>query len=215
MLNYITYQQTAFAQNCRIVFNAESKNAIICDPGDNAPFLYGEIQKLNLNATAILLTHGHLDHCGAAADLSRLLNVDVIGPQAEDSIWLDHLIEQSKMFGLPMTDNLKVDRFLNDGEELDLSLGEIFKVSHCPGHTPGHVCYYATKSNFVLSGDVLFAGSVGRSDFPHGDPQTLINSINNKLLILPGNTIVLPGHGPDTTIDREKSSNPFLIPDIY
>lgn len=215
MLTYITYQQTAFAQNCRIIFNAETNRAVICDPGDNAPFLYGEIQKLNLKPTAIIITHGHLDHCGAAADLARLLNVDIIGPQKEDSVWLDHLIEQSRMFGLPMADNLKVDRFLEDGEELDLGLGELFKVFHCPGHTPGSVCYYAEKSCFILSGDVLFAGSVGRSDFPHGDPQALISSIKSKLLTLPATTLVLPGHGPETTIEREKSTNQFLIPDIY
>jgi hydroxyacylglutathione hydrolase len=217
MLNVFTYTQTPFAQNCRIVFDDKTKNCIICDPGSasDATFIYNEISKYNLNAQAILLTHGHHDHCGGAQELAKLLNVPILGPQIKDKFWLDNFHEQANMFGLAQSAAPEITRFLNDNEELDLKLSETIKVLHCPGHTPGQVCFYAEKSKLLLSGDVLFAGSVGRSDFPQGDPDELLTSIREKLLTLPEDTKVLPGHGPDTTIYREKFTNPFLIGDIY
>ncbi len=217
MLNYITYQQTAFAQNCRVVFDAQTKNCIVCDPGSSGdvPYLYKQIENLGLNPQAIILTHGHHDHCGGAQELARLLNVSIIGPNIADRVWLDHFKEQSIMFGLPEAPVPEISRFLNDNEELNLNLGEPVHTLLCPGHTPGHICYYMPKSKLLLSGDVLFAGSIGRSDFPQGDPDALIKAIKEKIVVLPDDTKVLSGHGSETTIGREKISNHFLIPDIY
>lgn len=214
MLQVLTFQVTPFAQNCRVLFS-ENRNCIVCDPGAEAELIYKNIEKLDLMPQAIILTHGHHDHCAAAGELSRLLNVEIYGPAKEDAVWLDHVAEQSKMFGLPPADNIKTDHYLVDGQELDFGLDEPIKVLLCPGHTPGQVCYYFANSGILLSGDVLFAGSVGRSDFMYGDPEALINGINEKLMTLPENTKVLPGHGPDTTIERERHCNPFLTPDIY
>ena len=191
MLTILTYEVTAFYQKCRLIFDATTKNAVITDPGAEANLLYKEVEKLGLHIQAILLTHGHLDHAGAARELSNMN-------------------QQAQMFGLSPADNVIPDRWLNDGDKLNLNLGEEIEVLHCPGHTPGHVCFYFATSGFVVSGDVLFAGSVGRSDFPFGDPEELITSIKSKLLTLPDKTKVLPGHGSDTTIAREKMFNPYL-----
>lgn len=210
MLTILTYEVTAFYQKCRLIFDATTKNAVITDPGAEANLLYKEVEKLGLHIQAILLTHGHLDHAGAARELASLFNCPLIGPHKADEVWLSNMNQQAQMFDLSPADNVIPDRWLNDGDKLNLNLGEEIEVLHCPGHTPGHVCFYFATSGFVVSGDVLFAGSVGRSDFPFGDPEELITSIKSKLLTLPDKTKVLPGHGSDTTIAREKMFNPYL-----
>ncbi|MGN1394089.1 MAG: MBL fold metallo-hydrolase [Succinivibrionaceae bacterium] len=215
MLRYLTLPVTAFAQNCRIIYNPQSKNAVICDPGADADNIYRAIHQLKLTTKAILLTHGHLDHCGSAMELSKLLSIDIYGPTKDDNVWLDHMADQSKMFNLPLTDNILVDHFLTDGQKLDFDLDDEINVLHCPGHTPGHVVFYLPKNKILLSGDVIFAGSIGRSDFIFGDPEQLLNCIKEKIMTLPADTKILAGHGPETTIEREAHTNPFLIPDIY
>ncbi len=210
MLTYVTVPVGAFCENCRIIINQATQKAVVCDPGANARDLYLLISRYKLKVTAIILTHGHLDHCGGAAELAELLSVQVVGPHADDEYWLHNLDLQARMFGLASRPPLTPARYLKDGEKLDLGLGEEILVLHCPGHTPGQVCYYFGKSGFVLSGDVLFAGSLGRSDFPQGDPEKLMESIRNKLLVLPDDTKVLSGHGEETTIGIERRSNPYI-----
>jgi glyoxylase-like metal-dependent hydrolase (beta-lactamase superfamily II) len=210
MLTYASLTVGAFQVNCRFITSKETKRCVICDPGDNAAVIINHARKNNLDPAAVILTHGHLDHCGAAVEVADALKIPVIGPHRNDELWLSNLDKQAKMFGLESKPALVPDRYLNDGEILDLDIGEKILVLHCPGHTPGQVCYYFRESGFLLSGDVLFAGSVGRSDFPGGDHDDLINSIKNKILILPDDTAVLPGHGPDTTVGEEKNRNPYL-----
>ncbi len=210
MLNYVRLVVSSFAVNCRIIFDASTNRCVICDPGDNGNRIWQYIANEQLKTQAIILTHGHLDHCGDARYLADKLSVPIIGPQIDDSYWLENLEMQSRMFGLQPREALTVDQFVQDGQMLDLGLSEPAQVLHCPGHTPGHVCYYFAQSKFVLSGDVLFAGSVGRSDFPQGDHSSLIKGIITKLLTLPPETAVLPGHGPDTTVEDEAKYNPYL-----
>lgn len=215
MLEVLSLTVTPFAANCRIFYNKDSKKCIVCDPGDDAKLITETIKKHELTPTAIILTHGHHDHCAAAPELSSLLGVEIYGPTKEDSIWLDHVKEQSAMFELPDADNVKVDHFLTDGQKLDFDLGETIKVLHCPGHTPGQVCYYFPLSKLLISGDVLFAGSIGRCDFMYSNQDDLMNAIKTKLFVLDEDVQVLPGHGPNTTIGRELRMNPFFVPDIY
>ena len=215
MLKVFTYQQTPFRQNCRIIFNHETLNAIVCDMGsaEDAPFIYKECEKYNFKVKAILLTHGHIDHCGGADNLAELLHVPIVGPHKADEVWLNKMDEQAKMFRLSgvSTRTPNISHFVTDNEKIDFALGEEILCIHCPGHTPGHMCYYMMESKMLLAGDVLFAGSVGRCDFTFGDPEALLHSIKNKLFMLPDETQVLTGHGPDTTIMRERMSNPYLL----
>lgn len=210
MLQYNSLTVGAFQVNCRFIFNPETKNCVICDPGDDADRIMAFVSSRGLNVTAVLLTHGHLDHCGAAATVAEHYKTGITGPSREDSMWLDILPRQAVMFGLPSCPPLTPDRWLTGGEKLDLGLGEEAEVLHCPGHTPGHVCFHFPLSGILLSGDVLFAGSVGRSDFPGGNHEDLISSIRNLIMTLPDSTAVLPGHGPDTTVGTEREQNPYL-----
>ncbi len=210
MLRYVTAPVGAFMENCRFVFNPETRAAAVCDPGDDARDLYRLLEGHKLKATCVILTHGHLDHCGAARELADLLGVKIIGPHRDDGYWLMNLELQAAMFGLDPRGPLVPDRYLADGESVDLGLGENAKALHCPGHTPGQICYYFEQSGLLLSGDVLFAGSIGRTDLPQGNYEELMKSIKEKLAVLPGNTRVLPGHGPETDMATEQAENPFL-----
>lgn len=165
---------------------------------------------MGVTVTQLLLTHGHLDHVGAAAELAEFYQVPILGPEKEDRFWLEGLPAQSRMFGLSECQSFEPTRWLEEGDEV--SVGNIrLSVLHCPGHTPGHIVFINQDDRLALTGDVIFKGGVGRSDFPRGDHQQLINSIRNKLLPLGDDMAFIPGHGPISTMGHERQTNPFII----
>lgn len=210
MLKHIQVPVTPFQQNCSIVYCDQSMQAALVDPGGDYETLTKILAEQGLTLAAIWLTHGHLDHVGASATLAKQFNVDIIGPAKGDSFWIEGLDQQSQMFGLPTVDQFVPSRWLQHGETLTLA-SETLEVRFTPGHTPGHVVFYHADSQVVFVGDVLFAGGVGRSDFPQGDHSQLMQSIKDQLLTLPDETLVVSGHGPKTTIGKERQSNPFIL----
>jgi glyoxylase-like metal-dependent hydrolase (beta-lactamase superfamily II) len=208
-MNYHIIPVTAFAQNCSLIWCAETRQAAVVDPGGDAQKIIAEVAAKDVTVTQILLTHGHLDHVGAAAELAAHYGVPIIGPQKADDFWLQGLPAQSKMFGLDECLPLTPDRWLEEGERV--TVGNIsLQVLHCPGHTPGHVVFFDDKARLLVSGDVIFKGGVGRSDFPQGDHGALIDSIKRKLLPLGDDVTFIPGHGPLSTLGYERLHNPFL-----
>lgn len=208
-MKIIVIPVTHFEQNCSLVICEESKTAAIVDPGGDPERILKVVANENVNVDKIILTHGHLDHVGATQSLASSLNVPVIGPEKEDQFWLEQLESQSQLFGFPTTPSFMPDSWLQEDEIVEVGKIQLH-VLHIPGHTPGHIALLDKDSNQIIVGDILFNGGIGRSDFPRGNEQQLITGIKQKLLTLPAETIVYPGHGPTTTIGREKSSNPFL-----
>lgn len=200
---------TAFAQNCSIVWDSESKEAVLIDAGGEPERLQKEVQELGLIVKALWLTHGHLDHAGAVGALTKLWNVPVIGPHKEDAFWLDMIQEVSARYGFPIPEPVVVSQWLEGGEVLELG-NEKFEVRFAPGHTPGHVIFYNENNGVLWTGDVLFKESIGRTDFPRGNHQQLIDSIHRECFSLPDETQFISGHGPISTIGHEKKYNPFV-----
>lgn len=200
---------TAFQQNCSLIWDDE-KNAAIIDPGGEAQKLIKRIEELELNLQAILLTHGHLDHVGAAPQLKAHFGVEIIGPHHVDEYWFQALPQQSRQFGLFEIDSFLPDRWLDQDGEILAVAGYQFEVKHLPGHTPGHVGFVEHSQKVIFAGDVLFKQSIGRTDFPGGNHEELLHSIRSKLYTLPDDMIVIAGHGPATTIGQEKAHNPFV-----
>jgi glyoxylase-like metal-dependent hydrolase (beta-lactamase superfamily II) len=200
---------TAFQQNCTVLWDDGTKQAVVVDPGGDMERILGAIRQAGVTVERIWLTHGHLDHAGGAADLSDQLDgVPIEGPDRRDEFLLQALEAQGAQYGFQMR-NVIPNRWLIEGESV--SLGEHrFDVLHCPGHTPGHVVYVNHAARFALVGDVLFQGSIGRTDFPYGDHPALIEAITTKLLPLGDDFSFLCGHGPGSTIGAERASNPFL-----
>ncbi|MGL1831991.1 MBL fold metallo-hydrolase [Rhodocyclaceae bacterium SMB388] len=200
---------TPFEQNCSIVWCEATKKAAVVDPGGDLDRIVAAAAKLGVTIEKILITHGHIDHAGGTAKLARELGVPIEGPHPDDRFWIDGMPDQSRMFGLPNGEAFTPDRWLADGDTV--TVGEqTFQVIHAPGHTPGHVVFFHPGARLALVGDVLFAGSIGRTDFPRGDHATLISSIRNKLFPLGDDVRFVPGHGPMSTFGRERASNPYV-----
>ncbi len=200
---------TPFQQNTSLVWCGETKRAAFIDPGGDMPRLLAGLEKSGATLEKILLTHGHLDHAGAAADLRERFGVPVEGPH-EDEAWLLHSIsEQGARYGLPEARDVTPDRWLKDGDTV--ALGALsFDVIHTPGHTPGHVVFLHNESKLAFVGDVIFQGSIGRTDFPRGDYQSLIHAIREKLFPLGDEIRFVPGHGPMSSFGQERKTNPWV-----
>ncbi|RWQ63643.1 MBL fold metallo-hydrolase [Mesorhizobium sp.] len=210
-LNASIVPVTAFQQNCTILFDMDDRQGVVVDPGGDIDKVLAVLKDNAINAGAIWITHGHIDHAGGAMELKEALGVQIIGPHEADRPLLANLENQAKLYGI--TDpvrNCMPDRFLSEGDTV--SLGQhAFEVFHCPGHAPGHVVYYNRAAKFAHVGDVLFRGSVGRTDLPGGDHAALIASIKDKLLPLGDDVGFICGHGPGGRFGEERRSNPFLI----
>lgn len=208
-MDYHIIPVTAFAQNCSLIWCAATNQAAIVDPGGDAEKIIRAVAEKGVQVSQILLTHGHLDHVGAAAELAAHYGVQIIGPHKRDAFWLDALPVQSQMFGLAECAPVTPDSWLEEGDSVQV--GDItLEILLCPGHTPGHIVFFDRAGRLLVSGDVIFNGGVGRSDFPQGDHQALIDSIRVKLLPLGDDVTFIPGHGPMSTLGRERVSNPFL-----
>ncbi|MEN0000424.1 MAG: MBL fold metallo-hydrolase [Pseudomonadota bacterium] len=201
---------TAFQQNCTLLYDDASKAAVVIDPGGDVELIVEALTKHGLTAQAIWLTHGHIDHAGGAMDLKDKLGVDIIGPHRDDAPLLQGLEAQAAMFGVEAAvRNVTPDRWLDEGEVVAVGDHE-FRVLHCPGHAPGHVIFVNDQMKFAHVGDVLFRGSIGRTDLPGGNHATLIQSINEKVLPLGDDYTFICGHGPGGSIGEERRTNPFL-----
>ncbi|WP_332814191.1 MBL fold metallo-hydrolase [Ramlibacter sp.] len=209
MLRYRTVPVTPFAQNCSIVWDDQTMEAAVIDPGGDLDVLLQQVQALGLSLRQIWLTHAHIDHAGAAGELARRLQLPIIGPHRGDQFWIDALPQQSSMFGFPPAEAFTPVRWLEDGDTVTLG-AHTLQVRHCPGHTPGHVVFHSPDLGRAFVGDVLFAGSIGRTDFPGGDHDTLIASIVERLWPMGDDTVFVPGHGPESTFGRERRSNPYV-----
>tara|TARA_B100001029_G_scaffold175870_1_gene177918 strand:- start:143 stop:799 length:657 start_codon:yes stop_codon:yes gene_type:complete len=211
-LKVLIHPVTPFQQNAPILYCEESKKCAFVDPGGDIDILLGIAKDNNLIPEKIFLTHGHIDHAGAATELSRILSLEIEGPHKEDLFLLESLEEQGKMLGMEC-ENCVPDRWLDEGDEIKLA-NENLKVFLCPGHSPGHVVFYHPESKMVIIGDVLFRGSIGRTDLPRGDHQTLINSITEKLWPLGDEILFIPGHGPASTFGQERKDNAFVADSV-
>jgi hydroxyacylglutathione hydrolase len=200
---------TPFAQNCSIVACTVTGRAAVVDPGGDVARIRAAIAELGVTAEKILLTHGHIDHAGGAAELAEALSLPIEGPSRADGFLLAGLASQGANFGMTDARPVTPDRWLDEGDVA--SVGELaFAVRHCPGHTPGHVVFINAAERFALVGDTLFAGSIGRTDFAYGDHAQLVAAIKAKLLVLDDDVTILPGHGPASTIGAERARNPFV-----
>jgi glyoxylase-like metal-dependent hydrolase (beta-lactamase superfamily II) len=200
---------TAFQQNCTLLWDDDSKRGVVVDPGGDVDRIRQAIGKTGISVEKILLTHGHIDHAGGAADLRDALGgVPIEGPDLRDQFLLDRLPEQGGRFGIAAR-AVTPDRWLAEGDTVNVG-SLVFQVLHCPGHTPGHVVFTNAAARFAHVGDVLFQGSVGRTDFPYGDHAALIRAIKDKLLPLGDDVSFVCGHGPGSTIGAERTGNQFL-----
>ena len=207
-MKYLIIPVTPFEQNCSLIWCEQTLEAALIDPGGDAEVLLALVQENGLRLTKLLLTHGHIDHVGATSELAARLAIPIEGPQREDAFWLESLPKQSEMFGFPHTPAFTPDRWLEQGDTVSVG-NQILEVLYCPGHTPGHVAFFHRASQTAFVGDVLFKGSIGRTDFPRGDYQALIRSIRERLFPLGDDVTFIPGHGPVSTFGYERLTNPY------
>ena len=199
---------TPLQQNCTLMWCTETMLGAFVDPGGDLPRLKAAAAQAGVTIEKILLTHGHIDHCGSAGVLAAELGVPIEGPHEDDRFWIDQLREDGARYGI-VGQPFEPDRWLADRDQV--TVGKLtFDVRHCPGHTPGHVVFHHPESKLALVGDVLFKGSVGRFDFPRGDQQQLVESITTRLWPMGGETAFIPGHGPMSTFAHERATNPFV-----
>ena len=199
---------TPFEQNCTLLWCDGTRRAAVVDPGGDVERIFQAIERLDLRVEKILITHGHIDHAGGAAELAERLAVPIEGPHEEDRFWIDGMPQQALTFGFPNVRAFTPARWLKQGDRVQVGNLEL-QVLHCPGHTPGHVVFFDDEAKLALVGDVLFRGSIGRTDFPKGDFDALIGSIRQKLWPLGDDVAFISGHGPMSTFGDERSDNPF------
>jgi len=205
---------TAYQQNCSIIKCEVTGKAAIVDPGGDVDRILAAVEKMGATVEKVILTHGHMDHCAASDILRQQLSIPIEGPQKADEFWIAKLPEWCEMSGFPHADAFVPDRWLEDGDEV--SVGEqTLKVLFCPGHTPGHIVFYYPEQKVAWVGDVIFQGSIGRTDFPMGDAEQLVASIREKLFPLGDDVTFIPGHGPTSTFGQERKTNPFVADSRY
>ena len=209
MLKYLTIPVTPFQQNCSLVWDDDSKQAAVIDPGGDTDVILDAVKQLGLKLEQIWITHAHVDHAAATADLAEQLGLPIIGPHPGDQFWIDGLPMAAATYGFPPARPFKPTRWLADGDIV--SVGEcVLHVRHCPGHTPGHVVFVHRAAKIAFVGDVLFRGSIGRTDFPRGNHDQLLNSIRKRLWPLGDDITFVPGHGQTSTFGWERKTNPFV-----
>jgi hydroxyacylglutathione hydrolase len=201
---------TPFQQNCSVIWDSGSKEAAVIDPGGDVDQILKAIQSQGVKPSQILLTHGHIDHAGGAEELAEKLGVPIIGPNEEDLFLLQSLASSGQKYGMMDARDCKPSRFLKQGDEIKIG-GLTFEVRECPGHTPGHVVFFDRAHRLAIVGDVIFQGSIGRTDLPRGNHETLIKSIREQIIPMGDDVAFLCGHGSPSTIGRERQSNPFLL----
>ena len=205
---------TPFEQNCSILICEETNRAAIVDPGGDIPKILDALNTSGATPEKILLTHGHIDHCAGAVALAKELNVEIEGPHKDEAFWLDQLPLQSQRFGFPKAEAFSPNKWLEDEDVV--TVGKVLlTVKHCPGHTPGHIVFFSPDDRLAIVGDVLFAGSIGRTDFPRGNHADLVGAIRTKLFPLGDDIAFVPGHGPMSTFGEERKSNPYVGDGAY
>jgi glyoxylase-like metal-dependent hydrolase (beta-lactamase superfamily II) len=205
---------TAFQQNCSVVWCERTRRAAVVDPGGDIERVLAVVVRNGLTLEKILLTHAHLDHAAATAELARRESLPIEGPHEGDLFWIEQMPAQAKMFGFPPSECFTPNRWLSQDDRV--TVGEVeFEVRHCPGHTPGHVVFFQRDARFAIVGDVIFAGSVGRSDLPRGNGAQLVQSIRENLFPLGDDVTFLPGHGPTSTFGAERRNNPFVADRLF
>lgn len=200
---------TPYQQNCSLVWCEETNKAAVIDPGGDLDRIEQAVKQQGVELEKIIVTHAHLDHVGGVAELAKKHQLPIEGPHIEDQFWIDILPQQAEMMGFPATGTFIPDRWLVQGDEVTVG-NQVLESYHCPGHTPGHIVFFHRADKLAIVGDVLFQGSIGRSDFPRGDHDTLINSIKEKLWPLGDDVRFIPGHGPMSTFGHERKTNPFV-----
>jgi len=208
-MRYTIIPVTTYQQNCSILRCDKTGKAAIVDPGGDIPKIIDALEQQNATPEVILVTHGHMDHIGAVKKLADQLDIPIFGPHIDDEFWIQALNLQCQLFNFPPSESFTPDRWLSDGDEIQFGQTKL-QIIHCPGHTPGHVVFYQPESKLAIVGDVLFNGSIGRTDFPRGNHQDLIDSIQQKLFPLGPDIAFIPGHGPMSTFGQEMKNNPYV-----